>query len=830
MNLFKKYWPYAVAIIALMVIAYSFSPQVLEGKVVNQSDIASWRGMANEIITYNEANPDKEPALWTNSMFSGMPATSVSVVFKGDYTDYLYNLLFVGQRPPSYLIISLIGAFLMFLAFGTNIYVAFIGAIAVSFCSYNFQIIQVGHNSKMVAIAFMPWVIAALVYAYRKKALLGSLLFALVLSFQIKANHPQITYYLAMIVLGYVIAQFYTAFKEKGVKKFITTSAMLLVAGALGIATNINHLWPTYEYSKYTMRGGSELTQVQSGNEEGGGLDVAYATQWSYSPGELPDIFIPNYKGGASAGELSENSQTYKVLKDAGYQGAENAIKQMPLYWGPQPFTAGPMYIGSISIFLFILGLILYRGALKWWIAGVGLVAVLLSFGYHFLFFTELFFNYAPMYNKFRTVSMILVILQIIVPLLAFLTAGKVFDKEFDVAKTKKAIMWAAAISAGFALIMIAMPSLAGAFVSQGDEKLPAQIAASLAVDRMDMLKADAWRSLIFVLLAAATLWVATIKTIKKEYLIAVLGILLVFDLWGVGKRYLNDSNFVRNSDFKNQYALRPVDEAILKDKDPNYRVLDVSVNTFNDAHVSYHHKTIGGYSPVKMQRYQDIIDYYISPEIQQLSKDIKGSKTLDEAQSKIGDYPILNALNTKYIVLGGDYPPIVNTKAFGNAWFVKDVVPVKDAVEEIAKTGEVDLKNIAIVNNKFSAAYEGKFEKDTAGAQIVDDIKLTFYSPNNLKYTSNSSANRVAVFSEIYYPAGWSATIDGSPVEIFSADYIFRALVIPAGKHEIEFNYSPVSIKKGANYSRISSGLLLLLLVSAIGLEFLNNRKRLAR
>lgn len=827
MNFFKKYWPYAVAIIALAVIAYSFSPQVLEGKVVNQSDIASWRGMANEIITYNQANPDKEPALWTNSMFGGMPATSVSVVFKGDYTDYLYNLLFVGQRPPSYLLISLIGAFLMFLAFGANIYVAFIGAIAVSFCSYNFQIIQVGHNSKMVAIAFMPWVIAALVYAYRKKALLGSLLFALVLSFQIKANHPQITYYLAMIVLGYAIAQLYTAFKEKGLKKFFTTSAMLLIAGALGIATNINHLWPTYEYSKYTMRGGSELTQVKSGNEEGGGLDVAYATQWSYSPGELPNIFIPNFNGGASAGELSENSQTYKVLKEAGYQDAEKAIKQLPLYWGPQPFTAGPMYVGSISIFLFILGLILYRGAFKWWIAGVSLVAILLSFGYHFLFFTELFFNYAPMYNKFRTVSMILVILQILIPLLAFLTADKVFAQEYNQAKTKKAIMWAAGITAGFAFIMILMPSLAGAFVSQADDKMPAQIAASLTMDRMSLLKADAWRSLVFVLATAAILWVATVKTIKRQYLVAALGLLLIIDLWGTGKRYLNDNHFVRNSDFTNQYALRPVDKEILKDNDPNYRVLDVSINTFNDAHVSYHHKTIGGYSPVKMQRYQDIIDYYISAEIQKLSKDISGSKTLEEAQSKVGFYPMLSALNTKYIVLGGDYPPVINANAFGNAWFVKDVVQVKDAVEEITKTGEVDLKSSAVVSSKHLSQYDGKFVKDTTNAPLTDEIKLTLYSPNNLKYTSNSTESRVAVFSEIYYPAGWSATIDGKPSEIFCADYIFRAMVIPAGQHEIEFTYSPVSIKKGATYSRISSGLLLLLLLSAIGLEFVNSRKK---
>ena len=356
--------------------------------------------MSHEIVTHNENNPD-DRTLWTNSMFGGMPATVISVVYKGDLTQYLYDILFIGERPASYLLISMIGGFLLCLAFGANIWLAILGAIAITFCSYNMQIIQVGHNSKMVAIAFMPWVLAAVVYAYRKSMLWGALFFAFALSFQIKANHPQITYYLAMIVAGFVIWQLCAAIKEKLLPRFIKVSALLLVAGALGIATNINHLWPTYEYSHYSMRGGSELA-AKEGEEKSGGLDLEYATAWSYGVEETMNLMIPNFNGGASVGELGPDSETYKTLQQNGY-AADQVVKALPLYWGPQSFTAGPMYMGAITIFLAILGLFTVRGGAKWWIAAVSLIALMLSWGYHFMPATKLFFNIAPLYNKFRT-------------------------------------------------------------------------------------------------------------------------------------------------------------------------------------------------------------------------------------------------------------------------------------------------------------------------------------------------------------------------------------------------------------------------------------------
>lgn len=381
-EILRKALPYVLIVVGFVVIAYAYAPQVLQGKVVNQADISSWKGMSHEIVEWNEGHPD-DPALWTGSMFGGMPATQISVPYKGDATTPLYDLLFWGERPPSYLIISLLGGFLLFLAFGVNPWLSAIGAIAVTFCSYNMQIIQVGHNTKMVAIAFMPWVLAALVYAYRRKALLGAVFFALALSFQIKANHPQITYYLAFIVFGYAIAELCGAvvaqrkmkaatppFRETPVGRWLMASVLVLIGGLLGIATNANKLLPTYEYAEYTMRGGSELTHDEH-NQTGDGLKLDYATAWSYGINEVPNLLIPNFNGGASSGELSRGSATYKALQSMGASNIESLRKGMPLYWGPQPFTAGPMYLGAVSLFLFVFGLCVIRGRYKWWIAGV---------------------------------------------------------------------------------------------------------------------------------------------------------------------------------------------------------------------------------------------------------------------------------------------------------------------------------------------------------------------------------------------------------------------------------------------------------------------------
>ncbi len=858
----KKILKYALPILAFVIIAYGYAPQVLEGKIVNQSDISSWEGMANEIVTWNKANPG-ERTLWTNSMFSGMPATSISVIYKGDFTQYIYDLFFTGARPASYLLISLVGGFLLMLAFGCNVYLAFLGAIAISFCSYNMQIIQVGHNSKMVAIAFMPWVLAAVVYAYRKCAFWGALLFAFALSFQIKANHPQITYYLAMIILGYGIWQLCKAIKEKAFPKFLRTSAIVLVAGLLGIATNINHLWPTYEYAQHTMRGGTELLpddsssdaasvqQAGPGKKTRSGLDLEYATQWSYGIEETMNLMIPNFNGGASAGELDRNSETYKALKQGGYQGAEQIIKQLPLYWGPQPFTAGPMYMGAISVFLFVLGFFVLRGGIRWWIGGVSLLALMLGWGYHLMPVSEFFFNWAPMYNKFRTVSMILVILQILIPVLGVVAVNEIlFGEDYQGKKqrVKKGLYWALGLTAGVCALFAIVPSLAGTFISSADGQLPGEIAVALSDDRAAMLSADAWRSIFFILAAFVVILLAWKgKTLKPVTASVILAVLVLVDLWSVDKRYLNESHFVTKREFKNAFAKRPVDEIILQDKDPHYRVLDLSVNTFNDAYTSYHHKTIGGYSPAKLQRYQDLIERNISPEIGAFAAQMGNIKTIEEAQDALGYLPVLSMLNTKYIIINGSVPPVENNFRLGNAWFVTGIVPVENANQEIETLAAINPATQAVVSADFIsegsalAAEVSRLASETQtgtnGEGAVEDmslnnyIELASYDPNRLVYNYSSNKPQITLFSEVYYP-GWEATITptagGEPqkLDIFRANWILRGAVIPSGDYTIEFTFNPTSFDKGETYSMISSGILILCLLGGLVVMFIRRKK----
>ena len=813
----KQWIPYICAAVLFVILAYAYTPEVLKGKVVNQSDIASWYGMSREIVTYNEAHPNEEPSLWTNSMFSGMPAFTISAIYKGDVTKYLYDLLFWGKRPPSYLIISMIGGFLLLLVFGVNPWLAMAGAIGITFCSYNLQIMQVGHNSKMVAIAFMPWVLAAVVYAYRRRALLGAALFALALSFQIKANHPQITYYLGMVVLFFVAAELYTAIKEKKFKRFALTSCAVMVGGLLGIATNINHLWPMQEYAKYSMRGGSELSGDEA-NAGKKGLKLDYATMWSYSPGESFNMLIPNFKGGVSNGEVfDKNSETVQWLKSQGYPNAEQTAKSsFSAYWGGQPFTAGPVYMGAVVMFLFVLGLFLTRGTLRWWMMALGVITLLLSWGGHAMWFTRLFSEYIPLYSKFRTVSMILVIFQILFPLMGMVAVQQLLDGHFDRKRALKSLYWAGGITAGFCLLMALIPSLAGSFLS-GPERgagIPQELISALQADRKGLLSADAFRSFCFVLLTVVVLWLWVSKKMKVMWVIASIGILVLADLWPVGKRYLNSDHFVRQRDFQQQFAKRPVDEAILHDSDRYYRVFDLSVNPFGDSHVSYWHKTIGGYSPAKLQRYQEMIDRYIYPEYTAMSNLLSKCATYEEAEEVVSGYPVLNMLNTKYIVIHPEGAPLYNQAAFGNAWFCSHIHWVTTPDEEIAMVGEVDLATTAVVHESFKGRLN---DLDGASTDTFALIQLTHYAPNKLEFRYSSETPQLAVFSDIYYPKGWKAWIDDTPVEIARANYILRALSLPQGTHTIRFAFAPESYAKGALYSRISSALLLLLLATGV-------------
>ena len=806
----KSFYPYLVAFILFIVIAYAYFPALFEGKIVMQSDISSWRGAANEIIQFREQTGE-EP-LWTNSMFSGMPTTMISTEYKGNYLKNVYDGLFVGPRPASYLILGLVSFYLLLLAFGVNPWLSIVGALAFGFCSYNFQILQVGHNAKMVAISLMPMVLASVVFAFRKNRWLGAVFFGITLAFQIMANHPQITYYLAFIVLFYGIAQLYKAVKAKALPAFLKTVTLLVVAVLFAAATNINHLWPTWEYSKYTMRGGSELTLNQNSQTKGG-LDKEYATAWSYGIDETLNLMIPNFKGGASGGALDKNSETYKFLNSQGASNADQIIQQLPLYWGEQAFTAGPMYMGAIAIFLFVLGLVLIKGPMKWWIVGVSLLALFLGWGRNFMFLSSFFYDYIPLYNKFRVPSMILIVLQLTIPLLGIYTLNKILNGEYEKKTLLKGLKIAVGVTGGICALFALLPGLAGSFVSPADSQYPDWLRQYLPQDRESLLRSDAFRSLVFILLACIVIWAWMIQKIKSTHVVIVMGLLILADMWTVDKRYLNNDHFVKQREFNNQYQPRPVDQAILADKDPNYRVLDISVNTFNDSHTSYHHKTIGGYSAAKLQRYQDIIDYFIYPEMQSIGKTLESSPTLSAMEESLSKQTVLNMLNTKYVIVHANSAPVNNKYAYGNAWFVKDYELVNTPDEELLGLKQIDPRESAVISKEFESVIQDKgFNFDENAT-----IQLTSYAPNKLEYKTSAANEQLAVFSEIYYPKGWNVYIDGNKTDLLRADYILRAVIVPAGEHTVTFEYKPESYYMGARISAISSSLLLLALLGGI-------------
>lgn len=898
-TLLKNIGIYAGILLLFIGLAYGYAPQVLEGKIVNQSDIASWKGMANEAMTYNAEHPE-DPTAWTNSMFGGMPTTATIDKFYGDWTDYIYDFLLTGRRPASYLLLALIGGFLLMLSMGTSKLIAVAGAIAIAFCSYNLQIIQVGHNTKMQAIAYFPWVLAGVIFTYRAalhayrlpqacvlrndskgngakegesispnegsswrswlpKTVLGATLFAFALSMQIKANHLQITYYLAIVIFTYAIGLLTyictdSVRRSRMLKRFFATSSLLLVIGCVGIATNANKLIPTYEYTPYTMRGGSELS-ADSENHNDKGLDLDYATAWSYGINEMPNLLIPNFNGGASAGALDMDSETGKLLKRAGQPNLKQTLRQMPLYWGPQPFTAGPMYMGAITIFLFILGLVLCKGWKKWWLVAATVIAVFLAWGNHFMWFTRLWFEYAPMYNKFRTVSMALVVLQVTLPMLGFYILDRIMKERYEKKVVMKALYTAFGISAGFCALCAFAPGIAGSFVGASDAGMNEMIVEALAADRATLLVKDALRSLVLItcifLLLVWAYKTPKIDAVGKEgsfvlkarmTIAAVAVILLVFfDLVPVGKRYLNKGHFITPKDFTAHYEPRPVDEIIHEDTDPNYRVLDISVNTFNDAIQSYHHKSIGGYSPVKLQRYQDLIERYITDEIYDIYGAVENAVTIQDIENNLPELKVISMLNGKYIIVGPNYSPVRNPYAYGNCWFVEDFVPAATPDEEIALLASTDLRKTAVIGDDFAWARLPQ----AYGLSNDIAIQLTHYAPNELRYSFSNDTERAAIFSEIYYPKGWKAwiepegaygkvsgghyqpTAEGRPVELFRADWMLRGALIPEGEGQLIMRFEPDSYQLGENISRATSILLILLLLASVALIIRQHPKR---
>lgn len=791
-DIFKVLSNYGIplVIILLLSVVYFFNP-LMEGKEIQQSDNSHFIGMSKEIVDYREATG--EEALWTNSMFGGMPAYLISTYYKTNLMKYINRGLQFLRRPASQVFLLLTCAYIAFLLFGFSPWISLAGALVVSFSSYNFIIIAVGHNAKVYAIAYAFPVIASIYHTFRKNALNGGVFTAIFLSLLLLSNHLQITYYTLMIVLIYGAFELAQSIKDHAYNKFLKPFLILLFATVLSVGANFSTLWTTYEYGKYSMRGESELTHDADNKTKG--LDRDYATDWSYGIGETFTLLIPNFMGGPSYGSLSTNSATYEFFKSIQGPGyAKQVIKQMPTYYGNQSFTAGPIYFGAVIIFLFVIGLFLIRGNLKWWLLIATALSIMLAWGRNFPALTDFFLDYIPGYNKFRTVSMTLVIAQFTVPILGIFAFKEIVKRNISEQEILKAIKYSFYIVGGFTLLFVLFPGLFFDFEAQIDKSYIAQggqqFVDALREDRKMILRNDALRSFIFILLTAVVFYLWTKKKLKYSYLIGGIIILILVDLWGVDKRYLNDDNFVSKRQAEMPFPKTQADEIILQDKDPNFRVLNLTVSTFMNASTSYYHKSLGGYHGAKMKRYQELIEFHISQ----------------------NNMDVLNMLNTKYFIVpdkNRNPVPQRNPNALGNAWFVEEVNFVEDADEEIEALYNFDPSKTVIVDKRYKEEADTDFHKDTGGY-----IRLTGYQPNKLDYEYMANGKQLVVFSEIYYPKGWNAYIDGTQAEHFRANYVLRAMMIPGGKHKITFEFKPKSFFVGNKISLISSSILLLLLI----------------
>ncbi|MDZ4203373.1 MAG: YfhO family protein [Bacteroidales bacterium] len=791
----------AIAFFALITLAYVYP--VLEGKKLFQPDIANHIGMSKEIKDFNAKTG--EVALWTNSMFGGMPAYQISVKFRNNISHFFHRALTLGlPRPADMIFLYFIGFYILLLVLGLNPWLAIAGAIGFAFSSYHFIILEAGHNSKAVAIAYMAPVLAGIILAWKGQIIKGGLLTAIFLSLQINANHFQVTYYLLIIVIITGIAFLINALRTKQFTVFIKASGVLILAALLSLSLNFANLWTTWEYSKYTIRGGSELThnnEIQTST----GLDKDYATRWSYGIAETFSLLVPNVKGGSSD-RLGNNPDALDVVdrEHRTWVGNQNQ------YFGEQPFTSGPVYVGAIVLFLFLVGAFIVRGPLKWALLAAALLSIVLAWGRNFMPVTDFFLDYVPGYNKFRAVSMTLIIAELCIPLLAFLALKEIVAQPGIIKERARELIIALGLTGGIALAFYIAPTLFFGFSSVEETKTFLEYKATqpdmsstvdtlwhaLETARISIFKADALRSFLFIILSAGLLWAYGFGKIKQTVFIGILTLLILVDMWPVNRRYLTEENFVSRRQVENPYKPNIADQLILKDVDPNYRVLNLTTNTFNETSTSYFHKSIGGYHGAKLQRYQDLIDHHITK----------------------GNIRVLSMLNTKYIIKADkDKAPVpeINMQAMGNAWFVSRYKIAENADEEIEALNSLDIVSEAVVDKHFLSHVEGKiFAEDS-----LSTIFLTSYTPNRLVYKANTATSQIAVFSEVFYDKGWNAFIDGKPRPHFRVNYILRAMEVPAGQHEIEFRFEPRSYYWGQKVS-LAGSIILLLLMLAYGLK----------
>ncbi len=824
----KNFFPHIVAIVSFLLIAFIYCSPVVEGKQLVGPDTEGWLGMSKEIKDYNANNPDA--ALWTNSMFGGMPSFQISMKFPSNILQPINIVFEIFPQAIFMLFLYMVGFYILLQAFRLNPWLSMAFAVAFAFGSYNLIIIAVGHNTKAVVIAYMAPLIGSVVYAFRQNKWAGAVLTALFLALAIQGNHLQITYYTLIILICFGIVEFIYAIKEKRVPGFLFTFGLLLIAAVIGIGVNASRLLTTNEYAKHTMRGKTNNLTIDSTSTQEN-LSKDYITNWSYGVDETLTLLIPNFKGGSDAEVLSSSSQTAKELRKMGVQDVDRFLKNSPLptYFGTQPGTSGPVYAGAIICFLFVLGLILVEGKNKWWILAAFVLSILLSWGKNFMPFTDFFIDHVPFYGKFRAVSMTLVIATFCMVLMAALGLSEFFKNGINSKKNLKALYISAGVVGGICLLFSLVPGLAdlkGHFVGQNDKYLTGDYSfmqKTLPLDRIAMVRADAFRSFIFVALTFIVLWLYNNKKyMSQNIVIAILAALFLIDMVPVAKRYLNNDKFQAKR-VGSYFTPTEADKMILNDHS-YFRVLDMTQNIFNSSRPSYFHKSIGGYHAAKLRRYQELINIYLNNEIYNIGasfNEAQKTQSLEPIYEELAQSQILNMLNMKYLIYNGNVEPITNLFANGNVWFVQKVYIADNADEEMLKLGTINTKEELVVDKEFNGFVS---ESNKLQADSTAIITLTSYSPNVLKYESKSNTPQYAVFSEIYYEDGWKAYIDGKETPYLRADYLLRAMYIPAGEHQIEFRFEPQSYKTGNLIAMISS---ILLAIGIAGLVFVYYRNR---
>ena len=812
---YKKYLPDLLAIIAFVLISFMyFAPAIMDGRVLAQHDSQAAVGQGQEQREFMEKHGER--TRWINSMFGGMPTYQMTPTYAStlpqDAAKKVYALFL-----PNYMyliFIMLLGFYILMRAFKANPLVSALGAILWTFSSYYFIIIAAGHIWKFITLAYIPPTIAGLVYAYRKKYVLGALLVMIFVAFQISANHIQMSYYFFFVMLFMVIGYFVDALKNKTLPDFFKATGVVVLAGIIGALANSSNLYHTYEYSKETMRGKSELTHKDVGNKSNNGLERDYITAWSYGVGETWTLLVPNTKGGASV-PLSENETAMKKA-DPNYRDIYSQIGQ---YWGEQPGTSGPVYVGAFVLTLFILGMFLLEGSLKWAMLAATIFSILLAWGKNFMGLTDFFIDNIPMYNKFRTVASILVIAEFAIPLVAALTIKEIVEHPEKLKNNLKYLWISLGVTGGIALLFAIAPRMFfGSYISSSEmqalQTLPSEhirpVIDNLTQMRIAMFSADAWRTIIIIAIGAALLLAYNSGKLKKEWMVAGVLLLCLIDMWSVNKRYLNDSMFVPKSNLCQTFAKSQADEVILQDKNKDYRVLNMATSTFNDGVTPYWHQCIGGYHPAKLRRYQDIIDVYLTKEISALQQDIiKTQGKMDSVNTE--GFKVLNMLNTKWVIMpgqDGSQIPVPNPYNQGNAWFVNKINFVNTPDEEIAALGKIDLKNEAVADKKFQSVLNGF---NVTPKDSTSQIAIESFDSNIITYKTSAKKPELAVFSEIYYPKGWNITIDGKPAEMLRANYTLRALPIPSGNHTVVFKFEPKSIKITDTIAFIALAIMLL-------------------